>query len=552
MTRRLVPFVFFFAAYFAGAPLVLLSGVAALVSRGIHHREAAVVTAAFFFAAAGHAVAYRDTLPLVETHGVAYADREVIRLEGGGTFRHDGTTVPREGDEIRFDESAVLHDGKSRFITSFEVVPPRKLRSRLALFIQEQSGSHLLLAFATGKRLFTPAERAAFLKTGTMHLVAISAFHIGILFLLLHGFTRLFFLFQTIPPRTIAYLSTFLKALLLFWYLSLTGWATPTVRAALFVMVLDTLLSFGLTIHPTQAFLWSLVLTGIVLPRSITSWSFVMSALSVCAVISLWLRLPRSSFVSLLALSVLINFLFIPISAELTGWVPLIAPLANLLTVPLATVLLVFLIPAQIVFPLFPSLAKLLLVPSDGLARVMTENLFYLSSLSDGTLLPLRQATGVWTALFYLVAATILFGTGALRRSAAVILVVCAIPFFVPSGADHGLETISAFPGEAYCVREGRGRGRIVEVRRYNFPADHIQRKIDLLPVSLERDLAACGILQVTGFHLRAPLPRSLIAELHRRPRFRDSKIFLIDSSVEIFSDTVFPLTFLPHSDTVP
>lgn len=510
------------------------------------------MTAAFFFAAAGHAVAYRDTLPLSETHGVAYADREIIRLEGGGTFRHDGTAVPREGDEIRFNESAVQRGEKGRLLTSFEVVPPQKLRSRLATFIRERSGSTLLLAFATGKRLFTPAERAAFLKTGTMHLVAISAFHIGILFLLLHGLTRLFFLFRTIPPRTISYLSMFLKALLLFWYLSLTGWATPTVRAAIFVMVLDTLLSFGLAVHPVQTFLWSLALTSTVLPRSITSWSFVMSAISVCAVISLWPRLPRSSFVSLLALSVLINFLFIPISAELTGWIPLIAPLANLLTVPLASVLLAFLIPAQMVFPLFPSLAALLLVPSDRLARIMTENLLYLSSLSDSTLLPLRQAAGAWSAIFYLAAAAVLFGTGLLRRGAAVLLVLCAVPFFVPSGGDHGIETVSALPGESYCVREGGGQGRVVEVRRYNFPAEHIQRKVDLLPVSLERDLAACGVLQVTAIHLRAPLPRSLISELRRRPRFRDTQIYQIDPSLEPFPGSLFPLTFFPHSDTVP
>lgn len=276
-----------------------------------------------------------------------------------------------------------------------------------------------------------------------------------------------------------------------------------------------------------------------------------MSALSVCAVISLWHRLPRSAFISLIALSTVINFLFIPIAAELTGWIPLIAPLANLLTVPTASVLLAFLMPMQMVFPLSPSLAQVFLVPADAVARVMSENLLYLSSLSDPTLLPLRQAETVWPVLFYVAAAIVFFGTGPARRIAMFVLLISAIPFFAPLGPSHGVEPMTTFPGEAYCVREGDGTGRIVEVHRYNFPSDYVQRKIALLPLSIERDLAACGVLRITGMHFQATLPRSLVNELRRRPRFSGSTVHYRESFQDSFSDPAFPLTFSSHFDTV-
>ncbi len=529
MMRYLLPPSFFFAAYFAGALLILPAGIIALALFLLKRPEAGIVIACLAFATGGHLIALRDTLPATETVAVTFADSEIIRLENGMILRHDGSTVPREGVEIRFLDSAIVRGQGTPLLAAFDIVPERSVRLRLADFIRVRSDSTILLAFATGKRLFSPAERAAFLKTGTMHIVAISAFHIGMLFLLLHFAGRLLALLRTVPPRTILLLTVALKTLVLFWYLSLTGWATPTLRAALFVLLFDLFLTVGITAHSFQIFLLSLLLTASLIPKSLTSWSFVMSALSVFAVITLWSRLSRSSIVSITALTIIINFLLIPVSAELSGFVPLLAPLANLITIPLAGLLTALLLPVQILFPFLPRLAELLLLPADLVARVVSEDLRYLATLSDATLLPLRQAGAFWALLFYTAAAAALLSTGVVRRIAIALLFLPVLPFFIVPLPERGIERIHSLPGEAYCVREGYGAGRIVETARYNFPADYVQRKLDTFSTAVERDLARCGITQLTTLHLRGPIPSRTLTELRKRPRFRDLTLHLIE-----------------------
>lgn len=521
MARYLVPPLLFFSSYYGGAPLVMAAGIAALVVLLSRRPYAPTVLAAFLFAMAGHFTAARDLLPLKETHEVDTADSEVIRLENGTAFRHDGSSVPRKGDEISFFDTAVVRGRGLPFLSSFEKVPERGLRKQLADHIRARSDSTVLLALATGQRLFSAGERAAFLKTGTMHVVAISAFHIGLLFLLLHFLTRLLAFSPALSPRGVLFLSVALKSLVLFWYLSLTGWSAPTVRAALFLFLFDLFLMTGVPVHPFQMFLWSLIATTMILPRSMGSWSFVMSALSVFTVIVVWRRSSRSAFVSIVALTVAINFFLIPVSAELSGFLPLLAPIANLIVIPFAGAMVLLLIPVQMLFPFLPSVASLLLVPAEVTAHILTEDLRFLAALSDPTLVPLRQAGSLWAALFYGLAAATIILRGRMRRVALCALFLSALPFFTASLDGSGIERIYSLPGDAYCIREGRGNGRIVETRRYNFPAEYVQRKLDALPMSIERDVSRCGLMRVASFHLRGPIPRTAQKDISKRPRFK-------------------------------
>lgn len=520
MARYLLPPALFFFSYYGGAPLVLAAGLAALAALLSRRSYAAAMIAAFLFATAGHVTAARDTLPMKEMHEVDTADSEVIRLENGTVFRHDGSVIPRKGDEISFFDTAVVRERGLPILSSFERVPERGLRKQLADLIRARSDSTVLLALATGKRLFSAGERAAFLKTGTMHVVAISAFHIGLLFLLLHFVTRLLAFSPALSPHGVLFLSVVIKSLVLFWYLSLTGWSAPTVRAALFLFLFDLFLMAGLPVHPFQMFLWSLIATTMILPRSMGSWSFIMSALSVFTVIMVWRGSSRSTLVSIVALTAVINFLLIPVSAELSGFLPLLAPLANIIVIPFAGLMILLLIPVQILFPFLPSVASLLLLPAEVTAHILTEDLRFLAALSDPVLLPLRQAGVWWTALFYGLAAAAIFLRGGMRRVALCALFLSAAPFFSAPLADSGLERIYSLPGNAYCIRDGQGGGRIVETQRYNFPAEYVQRKFDALPMSLERDVSRCGLMRVSSFHLRGPIPHAARRDLSKRPRF--------------------------------
>ncbi len=523
MARYLLPPVLFFCSYYGGAPLVIAVGVMALAAFLSQRSYAASVIAAFLFATAGHVTAARDILPMKETHEVDTADSEVIRLENGTVLRHDGTVIPRKGDEIAFFDTAVMQDRGLPFLSSFEKVPDRGLRKQLNDLIRTRSDSTVLLALATGKRLFSADERAAFLKTGTMHVVAISAFHIGLLFLLLHFVTRLLAFSPAFSPRGALLLSIAIKSLVLFWYLSLTGWGAPTVRAALFLFLFDLFLVTGVPAHPFQMFLWSLIATAMILPRSMGSWSFIMSALSVFTVIMVWRRLSRSRIVSIVSLTVLINFFLLPVSAELSGFLPLLAPLANLIVIPFAGLVVLLLIPVQILFPFLPSVASFLLIPAEVAAHILTEDMRFLSVLSDPTLVPLRQAGAFWFAIFYGLAAAVIFLRGWQRRVALCALFLSSLPFVTAPFSENGVERIYSLPGNAYCIREGRGVGRVVETQRYNFPAEYVQRKLDALPMSIERDVSRCGLMSVSSLHLRGSIPSAARRDLAKRPRFRNA-----------------------------
>ena len=211
----------------------------------------------------------------------------------------------------------------------------------------EGNALSLLAAFSVGeKRGFSQELKEVYSDAGVSHLLALSGLHLGLFYMVvvtLLGFAG---------GSRKWYIARELLALLLLWVFAFVAGLTPSiVRAA----VLFSLVSVGRCLRRDSSSLNSLVFAAMVMllfsPRLLFDISFQLSFSAVLAIILLtpWInellgcnkrgRLYRSA-VSLLAVSFSAQVGVLPFVWYYFGTFPLYFLFANLLLVPLATVLM--------------------------------------------------------------------------------------------------------------------------------------------------------------------------------------------------------------------
>lgn len=218
----------------------------------------------------------------------------------------------------------------------------------------------LLTAFSVGERRGFPQElREVYASAGVSHLLALSGLHLGIFYMVLVA------LFSSVGCLRRLFVVRELLALLLLWGFAFVAGLTPSVvRAA----VLFTLVGVGRCLRRDGSALNSLAFAAVVMlifsPRLLFDVSF---QLSFAAVATLLLFLPwvrgvlrcdaygrvYGAVASLVAVSLVAQVGTLPFVWYYFGTFPVYFLLANLLLVPLATLLmlLVVLLWVTTVFP---------------------------------------------------------------------------------------------------------------------------------------------------------------------------------------------------------
>lgn len=285
----------------------------------------------------------------------------------------------------------------------------QNLYDRLSSITSKNKFSGILLALAMGERTeITQEQWQVFRATGTSHLVAISGLHIGLLagfiFLIVNrlwpycGSAAL----KLASPR-MASLSALAIAS---FYAALSGFAVPAQRAL--IMLSIVMLSI-FRLHKVQSSqVLSFALLGVLLldPISVLSAGFWLSFAAV-VIISIaafgrlnidksWKRWGQLQWRISLALIPLLIFLFQQAS--------LVSPIANLIAIPMVSLLVVPLtLVATSVVPLFPELSVLLFSLADLILNALW---WLLSNLADT---PVSQWYGVKPELLSLLLAIIGF-----------------------------------------------------------------------------------------------------------------------------------------------
>ena len=249
-----------------------------------------------------------------------------------------------------------------------------QLRQRLSGTIQQLGSNYsgLIAALAVGDKSHIQDDQWTLLRdTGTNHLMAISGLHIGLVAGFIFWLIRRFspsFIVQRISRDKLAALLSIAAA---FSYALLAGFAIPTQRALIMLLVILGGILLARQLRPGNALSLALIAVLLVDPRSVLSPGFWLSFMAV-AVISYSFsgRLSRPSVLKQWGrLQWVIAVALFPVSLFLFQQASLIAPLANLILVPWVSFLvvpvvllgLVLIIPVPAVGEWFLTLAHWLL-----------------------------------------------------------------------------------------------------------------------------------------------------------------------------------------------
>jgi len=255
-------------------------------------------------------------------------------------YRHG---ISATGYVRRDDVNAKIDDIEP--LTTFSTQLAR-LRQSISNALRKQlsAGSHqgLIEALAIGNRdRITPVEWDVLTRTGTIHLVAISGLHIGLVAGLIYFLVRFFvsrsvFLLRYFPAQVPAAACAILAALT---YAMLAGFSIPTQRAFLMVCIMMVSLMQRRTIRSSNILALSLLLILIFDPMSVVDIGFWLSFGAVAIIIfAVTGRLGNTNGIrSWGKIQLVIAVGMLPMSLLFFQKLSIAAPLANIIAVPVVS-----------------------------------------------------------------------------------------------------------------------------------------------------------------------------------------------------------------------
>ncbi|WP_024850919.1 DNA internalization-related competence protein ComEC/Rec2 [Hydrogenovibrio kuenenii] len=278
-----------------------------------------------------------------------------------------------------------------RLAPSSQTSLQQTVRQQLAPWFQKSSFGGVFSALLYGDKSNINAEQwQLFRQTGTIHLMAISGLHIGIMATIgfwLFGFlwrgAILYFPYKPLreklsfTPKMIW--SSSGAAMFAFVYMELAGFAIPTVRAGLMVLVVLVFIVFRRRFHVWSALALAAFLIVLLDSRAVLSQGFWLS-FSAVAIIYTVIASPgfseRRTWQQLLWLQLALTIGMMPVLAWFYGQIPIVSFFANLIAVPVVTLLALPLLMATAVFillfgHLFPSIGSNLIGLNDEIWQVL-------------------------------------------------------------------------------------------------------------------------------------------------------------------------------------
>jgi len=254
------------------------------------------------------------------------------------------------------------------------------LAKKLDELLNKHPNKRFIKALMIGdKRRFTSLDWQLMKQTGTSHLFAISGLHLSLIALFIALISAPFFKLIRLP-RHLAQCFTLMSVVCASaYYCYLAGFSLPTVRALTMVVLISIFSLWNHRLKFSQLLLLTLVTIGIYNPLSLLSQGLWLSLFAVCIVylmltainvdstdqLSLFPRIKHWIY-QLIKLQLCLALGLYFIQLIFFGGISLLAPLANLIAVPVITLL---------VLPmLFLALCSLLLEAMD-----IAQLLFYFS-----------------------------------------------------------------------------------------------------------------------------------------------------------------------------
>lgn len=256
------------------------------------------------------------------------------------------------------------------------------IADQLSLLAKDSHYIGIIKALTLGERSeISPQQWEVFRHTGTMHLLAISGLHIGLIFGLIYYLVRFIAVRSyATSPQIVATIFAIMAAV---FYAAMAGFSIPTQRALIMLLVAMTTVIWQRNILPTHTLLLALLVVLIIDPLAVLSAGFWLSFLAVAVIIySLAGRIGKPSYwQSTIKINWVASAGLMPILLYYFQQFSIIAPLANFLIIPVISLLVVPLcLIAVLVMLLLPALAQQLFVLVD---QILEGVWLVLSAMAD-------------------------------------------------------------------------------------------------------------------------------------------------------------------------
>ena len=410
------------------------------------------------------------------------------------------------------------------FSDSTEITVPvfvENLQKKLGKHAGNLENHEFIGALSVGERNFSPGFRHALAVTGTMHLVAISAFHTGIMVLLFSIVFRALLFCVPLRPYANNILLFFLKIAASAYYFFITSASIPTLRSLAFMLFFDFFMILGTFPHPVFIFFASLAATALLIPGSSLSMSFLMSALCVATVLKIWRILPKSMFVSLVCVSAAVNWILLVVSTSLSGTFPAAAPFVNFFVIPVVSLSVPFVTLAQFLIPFSESAASFMLEIADFIIAPASFLISFFAGFAEKTAVPAVQVPLFIKIIFAASFFSALYFSGKIKYLSIAVNLFAAVPFFFGIFSADEIKRSEQFGGKAFCVRESIASGRIFFDKYSKNPNFN-----NYFYTNIERFSAECGITKVLSVHFPGKVTEKQKKALRKKIRLKNAKFY--------------------------
>ncbi len=380
-----------------------------------------------------------------------------------------------------------------------------KWRQHLADKLQEMlNGSEqlgIIQALVIGERDAIPARQWEVLrKTGTVHLMAISGLHIGLVaglaYIAALKLSALSGSMRIAPPDIAALASLSLAVL----YSALAGFSIPTVRALIMLVVAMSAIMLQRHTKPLNILSLAFLVTLLIDPFAVLSTGFWLSFFAVALIVfrlsgrrrklGYWAAMLKINWATSIGLAPLLYFFFQQVS--------LIAPLANLIAVPLVSFIIVpMALFSSVLMEFVPFVADKLFRCLDLSLELLLGILTYLSEL------PFAGINGVqpdlWVLLLAMAGILLLLSPAGLPGRRLGLMLMLPLVAAKPEKIDPGMVKFT-------LLDVGQGLSAVVQTRNHvlvydagaRLSADYDMGESVVLPFLRTRGLTQVNMLMIS------------------------------------------------------